>query len=171
MDTKRLFFALWPDAGQRERLGDVVAAELGPVTGRPVPAANWHVTLAFIGSYPAARVPELLARAKDCTVEGFSLPFTDLEFWPKPRLACLVPDVTPPALGSLVIWLNSVLAASGIEPEKRAYRPHLTLVRSARPFTSWRLAQPLTLEWRDFELVESVQRRGKLRYLPVKQEL
>lgn len=171
METKRLFFALWPDSEQRERLKKLMATEAGFVKGRSIPASNWHVTLAFIGDCPATRAPTLLTRARDLAFKEFALSFTHVEFWPRPRLACLVPETTPAALASLVDGLKEVLVASGIEPEKRAYRPHLTVVRAARPFATWRLAQALTLEWRDFELIESVPGRGKVSYLPLKQEL
>lgn len=168
-DTKRLFFALWPDARQRERLRDVVTAQAKHIEGRFVHRGNWHVTLAFIGECPASRVPELLRRAEAVSVQPFRLRFDRIEFWPRPRIACLVPSTVPGELGALHAALNSMLADLGHEPEQHAYRPHVTLVRSARPFQTERLAQPLVLEFTGFELVESVRNGGEPRYLPLKQ--
>jgi 2'-5' RNA ligase len=74
-DTKRLFFALWPDNRQRERLRDIVAPYAKTVEGQPVFRGNWHVTLAFIGDAPATLVPSLLSRAAGVTVEPFRLRF------------------------------------------------------------------------------------------------
>ena len=57
METKRLFFALWPDHRQRERLRDVISPVAKTVEGRAVDRRNWHVTLAFIGRFPESRIP------------------------------------------------------------------------------------------------------------------
>ena len=169
MNTKRLFFALWPDAGQRDRLRDVVNSVARDVEGRAVDRRNWHVTLAFIGGFPEHRVPYLLERAAQIEVEPFSLSFDRLEFWPRPRIACLCAATVPPALQSLVDQLQEIMAGLGIRIEDRAYRPHLTVVRNARQFNTERLAQRATTEWSGFELVESVSSPGGVRYLPLKQ--
>ena len=167
--TKRLFFALWPDARQRERLRDQVAAYAKTVEGRMMHRANWHVTLAFIGESPAGQVPDLLARAAEIAVEPFRLRFDRIEYWARPRIACLVPSTVPGELEALHHALNSVLVDLGHEPEQHAYRPHVTLVRAARAFTTERLAQPVTFDFDSFELVESISDRGDVRYLPLKQ--
>ena len=57
----------------------------------------------------------------------------------------------------------------GVQLEDRAYRPHITVVRNARPFTTERLGQRATTEWSGFELVESIPVPGGVRYEPLKQ--
>lgn len=168
-DARRLFFALWPDARQRERLRDTAMAHAKSVEGRLVHRGNWHVTLAFIGQCPASQVPTLMARAAEVPVEPFRLRFDRIEYWARPRIACLVPATVPGELQSLHDALNSMLVELGHEPEQHTYRPHVTLVRAARPFTTERLAQPLTFDFGSFELVESISERGDVRYLPLKQ--
>jgi len=170
-DRKRLFFALWPDARQREQLHDVVAAQARHVEGRRVPRGNWHVTLAFIGSFPVAKTAALLARSSDVRAESVQLRFDRIEYWARARIACLAPASIPAGLQRLVTALNGLLAEFGHQPEQRPYRPHLTLARAARAFETERLAQPLTLEWSDFDLVESIREQGGVRYLPLKQGL
>ena len=169
MNTKRLFFALWPDHRQRERLRDVVNSVVKTVEGQPVDRANWHVTLAFIGAFPAHRIPFLLERAAEIRVEPFRLNFDRLEYWPRPRVASLTAATVPPELQELVNALNGVLLDAGIELEARAYRPHITVVRRARAFTTERLAQRTTPEWSSFELMESVSGPGGVSYVPLKQ--
>jgi 2'-5' RNA ligase len=170
-DSKRLFFALWPNVRQRERLRNTVTTAARHIEGRQVPRGNWHVTLAFIGAFPAAKTRALLTRSAELHVEPVRLRFDRIEYWARARIACLAPAAIPAALERLVVALNELLTEFGHRPEDRQYRPHLTLARAARPFATERLAQPLTLEWSDFELVESVHEQGGVRYLPLKQGL
>jgi 2'-5' RNA ligase len=169
VNTKRLFFALWPDSRQRDRLRDVVNSVAKTVEGRPVDRRNWHVTLVFIGTFPAHRVPYLLQRAAEINVEPFSLNFDRLEFWPRPRIASLCATTVPPELQALVDALNGIMIDLGLKPEDRTYRPHITVVRNARHFETERLTQRATTEWSGFELVESVSSPGGVRYVPLKQ--
>jgi 2'-5' RNA ligase len=169
VNTKRLFFALWPDARQRDRLRDAVNSVAKGVEGRAVDRRNWHVTLAFIGGFPEHRVPYLLERAGDITVEPFNLTFDRLEFWPRPRIACLSAMTVPPELQSLVAQLEGIMTGLGIRTEERAFRPHITVMRNARQFTTERLVQRATTRWSEFELMESVSSPAGVRYLPLKQ--
>jgi 2'-5' RNA ligase len=47
-ESRRIFFALWPDNGVRSRL-EQLAAMLPPGRGRAHAAEDLHLTLAFIG--------------------------------------------------------------------------------------------------------------------------
>ena len=169
MSTKRLFFALWPDHRQRERLRDVVGSVAKTVEGRVVDRRNWHVTLAFIGPFPENRGPYLLERAEAITVEPFRLNFDRLEYWPRPRVASLSAATVPDELQALVDSLNEVIADLGLKPEDRNYRPHITVVRNARSFVTERLTQRVQTKWSSFELMESVSGPGGVSYIPLKQ--
>ena len=169
MNTKRVFFALWPDNRQRDRLRDVINSVAKTVEGTAVDRRNWHITLAFIGTFPEDRVPYLLERAEQITVEPFRLSFDRLEFWPRPKVASLCAAMVPPELQALVDSLNAALVDLGIEPEDRTYRPHITVARNARPFTTERLAQRSVTEWSSFELVESVSVPRGAYYVQLKQ--
>ena len=169
MNTKRVFFALWPDDRQRDRLRDVINSVAKTVEGTAVDRRNWHITLAFIGTFPEDRVPYLLERAEQIKVEPFRLSFDRLEFWPRPKVASLCAAMVPPELQALVDSLNAVLVDLGIEPEDRTYRPHITVARNARPFTTERLAQRSVTEWSSFELVESVSVPRGAYYVLLKQ--
>ena len=169
MNTKRLFFALWPDHRQRDRLRDVVGSVAKTVEGRAVDRRNWHVTLAFIGVFPENRIPYLLERASEIQVEPFRLNFDRLEYWPRPRVASLSAATVPDQLQSLVDSLNVVISDLGLQTEDRNYRPHITVVRNARSFTTERLTQRVTTEWSSFELMESVSGPGGVSYSPLKQ--
>jgi 2'-5' RNA ligase len=169
VNTKRLFFALWPDNRQRDRLRDVINSVAKTVEGIAVDRRNWHITLSFIGEFPEDRVPYLLERAEQIQVEPFRLSFDRLEFWPRPKIASLCAATVPPELQALVDSLNAVLLDLGLTPEDRTYRPHITVARNARSFTTERLAQRSLTEWSSFELVESVPVPRGVHYVPLKQ--
>lgn len=167
--SRKLFFALWPDNRQRDRLRDVINSVARSVEGKAVDRRNWHITLAFVGDLPDQRIPELLNRAAEIQVEPFRLGFDRLEFWPRPKLACLTAPTVPTELQALVAALDSLLLDFGVSPEERTYRPHITVSRSARSFTTERLAQRTSTDWSGFELIESIADPRSTCYLPVKQ--
>ena len=169
VNTRRLFFALWPDDRQRNRLRDIINSVAKTVEGRPVDRRNWHVTLPYIGEFEDRRIPELLNLASEIQVEPFRLQFDRLEFWARPKIACLAAATVPTELNGLVESLNSVLQEVGVIPDDRTYRPHITVSRSARAFTTERLTQRTLTEWSSFELMESVSDRGGVSYIPLKQ--
>ena len=169
METKRLFFALWPDHRQRERLRDVVGPVAKTVEGRAVDRRNWHVTLVFIGAFPAHRVAYLLERAQGVRVTPFRLIFDRLEYWARPRVASLCAATAPPELEDLVDRLRGIMLDLGLKTEDRVFRPHITVARNARAFATERLTQRVTTEWSGFELMESVSGPGGVTYVPVKQ--
>jgi len=169
VSSKRLFFALWPDRRQRDRLRDFITPVAREVDGRLIDRHNWHVTLAFIGDFEERLVPSLLQAASEIEVESFQLRFDRLEFWPRPRIASLVSPNVPSELQALVQQLNAVLLRAGILAEDRAYRPHITVARNCRPFETMRLAQAATTDWDGFRLVESVPEPGGVAYRPVDQ--
>lgn len=169
MGTRRIYFALWPDDRQRDRLRYVINSVAKTVEGKAIDRRDWHVTLAYIGEYPEGQLPDLLARAGDIAVEPFRLSFDRLEFWPRPKIACMVGTTVPPELQTLVQALHRLMQDIGVAPEDRTYRPHITVVRNARSFTTERLTQRVATEWSSFELIESVSGPGEVRYRPLKQ--
>ena len=169
MSTKRIFFGLWPDDRQRDRLRDHISPLAKLVEGQVVYRGNWHVTTAFIGEFPEARIGALLARAAEIPVDPFRLRFDRVEFWPRPKVASLVAPTVPAELQRLVEAHNALLEEFGVSVESRTYRPHITVVRRARPFETQRLAQPAVVEWSGFELIESVSQPGGASYQLLKQ--
>ena len=169
MSTRRLFFALWPDDRQRDRLRDHISPVAKLVEGQHVYRGSWHLTTAFIGDFEERLIPELRARAAEIQVEPFRIRFDRVEFWPRPRVACLVAATVPVELQRLVDSLNAVLADFDVPVEDRTYRPHITVVRRANRFETQRLAQPAIVEWSGFELIESISQPGGATYRPVKQ--
>jgi len=169
MATRRFFFALWPDMRQRDRMRDFISPVARLVEGRATDRHYWHVTLAYIGEFPEARIDELHEARMAVSVEPFRLRFDRLEFWPRPKIAALVAATVPAELGRLVEDLKSRISAAGVELEQRTYRPHITVVRNARQFETQRLAQSAAIQWDSFKLIESVSEPGGVIYRPVDQ--
>lgn len=169
MSTKHLFFALWPDNRQRDRLRDAINSVARDVEGKAVERRNWHITVSFVGPVDASCVPDLLESAAAIEVEPFRLSFDRLEFWPRPKLAVLTAPTVPTELQNLVSSLNESVTVLGIERFERTYRPHITVSRAARTFPTVRLAQRATTEWSSFELMESISGPGGTSYVPLKQ--
>lgn len=167
MNTKRIFFALWPDHRQRERLRDLIGPAIREVEGRAVERSNWHITLAFVGDIEAGYIPGVVARAREISMEPFRLRLDRVEYWPRPKIATVVPPRVPMAMEKIVARLNSLMMDVGVTPEDRVYRPHITVVRGARPFEPIRLAHSAEMEWSRFELLESVDDHGRVWYRPL----
>ncbi len=169
MTSKRIFFALWPDNRQRDRLRDVLNSVAKTVEGKPVDRRNWHITLAFIGDFPESQIATLQERAAQIEIEPFRLGFDRLDYWARPKVACLIAPTIPAELQALVTSLNEMLLDFGVTTKDRTYRPHITVVQNARSFTTERLAQRAISEWSSIELVESISGPGGITYSPLKQ--
>ena len=169
MNKKRIFFALWPDNRQRERLRDLLGPSIKEIEGRAIDRRDWHVTLAFVGDLDVGFIPGLIEKAREITFEPFRLRLDRVEYWPRPKIATVVPPRVPADMEDLVSRLNSLMMDVGVVPADRVYRPHITVVRNARAFTTERLTQRVTTEWAGFELVESVSGPGGVSYAPLKQ--
>ena len=133
-DTRRVFFALWPDEPQRRALEHAAAKAVRHCGGRPVPAANLHVTLAFLGSVPVGRIAELqgiarnLAAAFDAHIP-IELAFERLVHWREPEILCALSAATESAGGMLAAALQEATATLGFTPDRRPFQAHVTLAR------------------------------------------
>lgn len=131
----RLFFALWPDAPAGARLAQATEAAVQASGGRPVPAEQLHLTLAFLGAVPTARLAELLALAPVAVCaaglrdEPLALTLGRLERWPGPPVLCVLPVDPPAALGALARGVVGALGAAGFAPDLKPFRPHVTVAR------------------------------------------
>jgi RNA 2',3'-cyclic 3'-phosphodiesterase len=159
--ARRLFFALWPDATQRAQFTHALRKAVSSCDGRPVPAANLHVTLAFLGSVPERRLAELtrIAQqvARGCTTSGpLRLRFERTAHWARPQILCALADEEPPAAaGALAAALRNETAACGFSPDLKPFHAHVTAARKVvHPPGAH---APPQFEWRfdGFALLES----------------
>lgn len=163
--TRRLFFALWPDEQQRTALVQGTRKAVRACGGRPVPAANLHVTLCFLGSVPAVRAAELGVIAR-CVVSSrapaapATLAFERLEHWVRPQLLCALaaaalPSAADPTAPDLAGALGQRCAAAGFSPDLKPFRAHVTLARKVVKAQPDERIRPVRWEFDAFALVES----------------
>lgn len=131
-DACRVFFALWPDAATASRLHRIARHLQAHCGGRAMRRDSLHLTLAFIGELPAARLPALFDLAARIDGERFTMNLDRLGGWSRKHLLWAAPQRVPAALERLAGELALVLEAGGFPIEKRPFAPHVTLVRNAR---------------------------------------
>lgn len=137
--TIRTFVAieLPPEAlGWCETAMERARQTLGPVASavRWVNPAGIHLTLKFLGSVPAARLPVLVEqlRAALAGQEPFTLQIGALGVFPGPKAPRVIWLATLGELAALGACQQRVEAATvplGYPTEARPFRPHLTLGR------------------------------------------
>lgn len=124
----RLFFAL----GCPPELADQIGSwrDSQSFVGRPVASENLHLTLAFLGSQPAAALDELIQLGNQLREEAFTLRLDQLHTIGNGFL-CLTPSSPPHPLLQMVEHLHSGLTALGMDLDSRPFLPHVTLAREA----------------------------------------
>ncbi|OHC60376.1 MAG: 2'-5' RNA ligase [Rhodocyclales bacterium GWA2_65_19] len=160
----RVFFALWPSPEVAERLGTIADAAALSFGGRATRRDTIHLTLAFLGNVPEARLPELSKAVASLRAAPFAINVNHLGFWAHNHLlwaGCKAPSAPLDVLSS---QLRRALARAGfrVGGEGRDFVPHVTLVRRVPEATAPSDSNPLPsiapLIWRSerFVLVRSM---------------
>ena len=130
----RLFVALDLPAAAREELA-AWAAHAAPPELRRVPVANLHLTLAFLGQRG-----EDEARAVAAQLEEVARPLDALHtagaLWLPPRRPGVLAVALADSAGLSAVHadlVDALVETIGFEPERRAFRPHVTVARVRRP--------------------------------------
>jgi 2'-5' RNA ligase len=124
--------------------------------GRPVPADNLHVTLAFLGSVPERRLPELTDVAREAAASlgpAVELSFDHLEHWRSAHIICASPAEPPMPIAVLARTLQELLVGRGFTPDLKPFRPHVTVMRKVvHPGPMCPLGEAYPVIWRFTEL-------------------
>lgn len=150
--NQRLFFALWPDEGTRERLATVAEDD---IKGRWISGENLHVTLAFLGSVDKHVRACAEHVASQVRASSFTLHLDEIGYWRKPRILWVGASQVPSPLVQLLRGLNEGLSTCGFESERREYRAHVTLARKVHKPIAHRRIDPIPWPIDSFVLVES----------------
>jgi 2'-5' RNA ligase len=154
--SRRLFFALWPDQAMREAMAHAIRKTAWASGGRPVPVANLHVTLAFLGSVAERRRDELAAIARGALPGGnLELVLDHLEYWRVAQLLCVLPTEVPAAIEAFARGLQDALTVSGFAPDLKPFRPHVTVVRKVSRPGPMEKIDPVAWRFTELALIES----------------
>lgn len=164
-ESRRLFFALALPPRLQKNVIQWRADHFEPDAGRPVVAANLHLTLAFLGEVSAQKETALRDIASRIQSPTFSLKLDDLGHWPRSGVVWLGTRRAPLALLQLASLLRSHAARNGCHQSTLPFHPHVSLLRGAtRPVP----LPPSTPQWQldssEFSLYESRFHRGRTRY-------
>lgn len=128
----RVFFGLELDPTTAMHVADWRDRQLSPV-GTPVPLANFHITLAFLGALenPALErlclsVDDWLAGRATC---GATLQLDRTGYLQTPGIYWLGPTDWPAHLTQLAQKLNSLGGAVGAKRDRNPFLPHISLFR------------------------------------------
>jgi 2'-5' RNA ligase len=148
--VERLFFALWPERKVRDRLARL-ARQYQPRGGRLHHSDDLHITLVFLGQVSDTQRPCIQQLADHIDASAFTLRIDTIGHWPRPGILWCGPAEQPEALRYLVKALQKGLLECGFEPERRRYKPHITLHRKVRHAETGVIDSPI--EWQAGEFV------------------
>jgi RNA 2',3'-cyclic 3'-phosphodiesterase len=146
----RLFFALWPDVDVTRQLTQMAGQLNLESRSRRIDPKNYHVTLAFVGEVPAAKLAVLQQIGQSLRAPPFTFNCDSIEFWRESQVVVAAARAAPPGLLDLWRKLNDAI---GLPPER--LRAHVTL---ARKITQAPVAQAMSpVVWRatNFSLTRS----------------
>ena len=128
---RRVFFGLEIPAEIKQRLLQVRADVAG---ARWQSVEQVHLTLLFLGNIEEERLLAVREVARDISLKAFELSVAGLECFGQPHAPdYLWAGVQPEApVAILYSAIKSQVESLGLQTERRAYRPHLTLARFNR---------------------------------------
>ncbi|MDA3131785.1 RNA 2',3'-cyclic phosphodiesterase [Atlantibacter subterranea] len=167
-EPKRLFFALEIPAPIQQQVIQWRAAQFAPEAGRPIAAANLHLTLAFLGEISDQKQQTLMTLAGRIQQPAFTLTLDDAGHWPRSRVVWLGSRQPPRGLLQLANLLRAQAARSGCYQSPQPFHPHVTLLRNAAhqvaiPAPGFHWTFPVT----EFVLYSSQFSQGRTQYQPL----
>jgi len=139
-----------------------------PPMQRFVPAANYHITLAFLGQIPVSRLDSFIDETSrllsDPSFQQHRISIDQTGFWPKPGILWIGPSHCPDALALLAKRLGTLGQKLGIRSDKRAYQAHITLARHCETPCKPTREPDFDLLNQEVVLYESISQRGGVIY-------
>lgn len=163
-EAVRVFFALVPPLPLRQTLGDLARAVARHAHGRPVPAENIHLTLAFVGTWPAGRLDVLFEVGGRLDAAPLAIVLDTLGGFRRAGVAWIGTSAAPPALAVLAASLGALLREVGIAVDERPLHPHLTLARKCHRYPASERVGPLRWIVDDVTLMQSDTRAEGAHY-------
>lgn len=162
----RAFVGLEPDATTKLAIENWRNKVLPPFN-QLVPAANYHITLAFLGQINLDQQDRLEQHMQLIdNITEFKVHLDILGYWPKPKALWLGCSQPAKLHLDLVKILSCAAHSANIVMQKRDYQAHLTLVRKCTHNPPAPLLAP-DFAWRAgaFHLYESVSTANRVSYV------
>ena len=155
--SHRLFFALWPDDGNRnDILSRFKYSQYYNKPGHVLALNQLHITLHFIGKVSQDEMKCMLTAATNVDAQGFSLRLNHFDYFTKAKVLCMGLQQNVAGLVDLHEKLACALQDCNYRAEKRIYTPHLTLMRKLPKPEVLTGFEPVELFIKEFVLVESI---------------
>lgn len=163
MPKGNYFFALWPDLEVRKQLNsEALQCES---QGRLQHPLDLHMTLVYLGQVADGQMRCIEKVADSIVSNRFTFQIDGLGFWHRPRILWAGPTQIHENLSQLVFDLQQGLEGCGFEPERRRYKPHVTLYRKASHAEPRPIEPGIDWQVREFVLgVSGLNRPGEPRY-------
>ncbi len=159
-DTKRIFFALYPEGDVRAALAAEGMKQAKRYGGRAMRPDTLHFTLLFLGEVPADMVRDVFDCGDAVSCPAFDLTIDAHSSFRSNKVAWLGCTETPPELIELERQLGENLLKRGYR-RSIDFKPHLTVARDCRHFPP---AGPLEekIHWHvnEFALIHSEPLKG-----------
>lgn len=165
----RVFFAIFPNKFVQDQLTHQTGILESTCGGRKVKSQHMHLTLLFLGNVSAHRIETLQQAVKNILAEKFELSLEEIRCWKQSQIVYIQAKRFPAELFSLVNSLKSVLSEAGFSFDKRAYKPHITLIRKATHQARIDLTKPIKWHVNQWFLVQSKQTDYGIDYIPLSQ--
>jgi RNA 2',3'-cyclic 3'-phosphodiesterase len=146
----RVFFALRPDFEVTRQLIQVGRQLILESRSRRIDPKNYHMTLAFVGEVPAAKLAVLQQIGRSLHARRFNFSCNSIEFWREPQVVVAAARVAPPGLLDLWRKLNDAIGL----PQERL-RAHVTLARKVTQAPVPQAMSPVVWRATNFSLIRS----------------
>lgn len=161
----RVFFGLSPDSKTKLAI-EVWRNKAFPHFDAPVPAENFHVTLAFLGDISVKQLDTLKLHIDNIpSFTTFNVSLDKLGYWPKPKAFWLGCQQTAIEHLLLAKHIQQIVNKSGVLLQEQHYVAHLTLARKCKVSPPAPLF-PANFQWHaeHFHLFESISYSDGVHY-------
>lgn len=143
----RLFIGLWLDDDAVTELSSWAQDAQALCGGRIMQPQDMHLTVAFLGQADPEQTDALIKAAAHWSVQTQPLRLTRFGMFERARVVWAGPaeDDSVPWLFLLYDTLWSKLVSMGWRRPESVFRPHVSLLRSARPFDVTMLHRPAVI--------------------------
>lgn len=162
----RLFLALVPPSGLRERLGELADAAHANSGGRRIPDESLHLTLAFLGEVSDVQATELVDWVSRLTMPPGEWRLDGWGRFRRPSILWVGGQSPDPALTALHGHLWDALEGFDLRGRPTRFVPHVSLLRRARRLETDGLPAPdLVWGYNRVDLVQSITHDWGSRYV------